>query len=57
MRQGTVPEGLARIIDAMTESTSKALEINQKLIEGKVQALADQATIPDALPAPEPAAA
>ena len=43
LQQGATPEGLCRILDALNESTSKALEINQAIIQSKIGSVAANA--------------
>ena len=43
MVQGKIPEGLSLIIDSLNKTTTKALEINQALIQSRSQGLAHAA--------------
>ena len=43
MVQGKIPEGLSLIIDSLNKTTTKALEINQALIQSRSQGLAQAA--------------
>lgn len=52
MEQGETPEGLMLIIDSLNQTTSKALEINQAIIQSKYGAVAEQAAASDDAPKP-----
>ena len=43
MRQGSTPEGLMLIIDSLNKTTTKALEINQAIIQSKFGTIAETA--------------
>lgn len=43
MGQAETPEGISLILDSLNKSTSKALEINQAIIQAKIDAVAGEA--------------
>ena len=50
LRQGLPPEGLMKIIDAITSNTMKGLEINERLIDKQAERLTEKVDTLDALP-------
>ena len=48
--QGTPPEGLMKIIDALSANTERGLQINERLIDRQAQALMGKVDTMDALP-------
>ena len=51
MKQGAPPEGLSLIIDSLNKTTTKALEINQTIIQAKFGDTASAAAATDDVPA------
>ena len=56
LRQGTPPEGLQKVIDALVANTEKGLAINERLIDRQAQLMADKLDTLDALPTGAPEA-
>lgn len=52
MNQGKTPEGLMLILDSLNKTTSKALEINQAIIQAKYGDAASDAAATDDAPSP-----
>jgi hypothetical protein len=42
LKQGHVPEGLAKIIDAMNSTVQKGLQLNEQLISKQAEKLSDE---------------
>lgn len=55
LKQGSPPEGLMKVIDALVSNTQKGLEINERLIEKQAQAMATTVDSMEALPEAAPA--
>ena len=50
LKQAPPPEGLMKILDAITAVTAKSVEINERLIEKQAQQMAEQVDTLDELP-------
>ena len=54
LAQGAIPEGLAKVVDALTDTVQTALLVNKQLIGIQAQKLAQAALGPAPAPAPSP---